>query len=115
MVYSLQLQSLLDRYFIFSAYYFRASRQTPIAQLFFYFNLQTLVKINRKFLQLINAHYIQRSLVCACEIDLGRHILLIGLQPARGAQTPAITGVETRKAEVWHWRREIVPPKSRVL
>jgi len=46
------------------------------------------VNINCKFFKLFQWDYLKSTLVCASKIDLGGHILLIGLQPASSTETP---------------------------
>src|SRR5213082_2743472 len=70
-------------------------------------------QVDRVFLQQIERHDLQRRLMRAHKLHLGRLAGVKGLLPARRAQAPAIAGLEAREADLRHRGREIVAGRLR--
>src|SRR5882724_4959160 len=65
-------------------------------------------QIDRVFLQQIERYDLQRRLMRPGQADLRRLAGIEGFLPARGAQAPAIAGLQAGKAGGWHRGRQIV-------
>jgi len=63
----------------------------------------------------IERHNLERALVRRAQVDARRHTGLVSFLPARGAQAPAVAGLQARETELGSRRREIVAAEAREL
>src|SRR5574343_745987 len=66
------------------------------------------VQIDGVLLEQIERHDFQSHLVCRVQCNLRRLAGAIRLDPARGAQTPALACLEAGEIELRAWRRQVV-------
>ena len=57
----------------------------------------------------------QSALVRGLKNDAWSHVVLVSLLPARGAETPAVSGFETGETVFGHWGRKVVAREFREL
>src|SRR5258708_7049098 len=65
-----------------------------------------LLQVERVFLEGFEGHVVERPLVGCCEDHGRRHSGTQRFAPARGAQAPAVAGIQPREAKVGHRRAE---------